>query len=188
VRVIFGLGNPGWEYDGSRHNIGFEVVDAAARQSGVTFEAGAGEFVLARAENLLLVKPLTFMNNSGLAVRDVLEQFGIDAAESLTIVDDFDLPLGSVRLRREGSAGTHNGLRSIVWALGSEAFPRLRCGIGGPVKPEDKSRTADFVLSPFEESERENVERMIGRACTAALLFGNESVHDAITFLSLKSK
>lgn len=187
MRVLFGLGNPGSEYEGTRHNIGFSVLDAIATTLELTFSAGKGEYSIALSRTspeFLLVKPMTCMNNSGFAVKEVLEKFAIDRNDSLTIVDDFELPLGTIRLRKRGSAGTHNGLASIVWSLETEEFPRLRCGIGGDAKPADKRKTADFVLSPFEMREREIVAMMVAKASTCAILFGKVSLQKTIEFLS----
>ncbi len=187
MKVIFGLGNPGSEYAGTRHNIGFEVLDALALALRVSFVPGSGEYEIATSRTgsgILLVKPLTFMNNSGFAVRDVLSEFAVAPEDTLTIIDDFDLPLGTLRLRKQGSAGTHNGLASIIWSLGSGNFPRLRCGIGSDLKPPDKRLTAEFVLSPFAREERKIVEEMIVRACLAARVFGEQSLQQTFEVLA----
>jgi PTH1 family peptidyl-tRNA hydrolase len=128
------------------------------------------------------------MNNSGVAFLDVLERYPVALSETLTIVDDFDLPLGTIRMRRGGSAGTHNGLASIVWTLRSEDFPRLRCGIGSPHKPADKRLTADFVLAPFARDERRTAEQMIDRACQAGMIFAEENYHKAVEAISTTLK
>jgi len=186
VRVLFGLGNPGSEYEGTRHNIGFGVLEAIALKLGIRFVPGRGEYEVAAARGgieILLVKPMTFMNNSGVAFREVLDTYRVALSETLTIVDDFEIPLGTLRLRRSGSAGTHNGLASIIWTLESEDFPRLRCGIGSPHKPVDKRLTADFVLSPFARDERLAVQRMIDRACQTSIIFAEENYHKAVETL-----
>lgn len=157
MRVIIGLGNPGSEYQHTRHNIGFDIVDAVAAERRIVFDAGRGEFLIARGsyrENeFALIKPLTYMNNSGIAVVEVLNNFGVTGENLLVVVDDFHIPLGILRLRRQGSSGGHNGLYSIMYHLQSENFPRLRFGIGSENMPKQKSGMADFVLSQFAHEE-----------------------------------
>jgi len=191
VRALFGLGNPGSEYEGTRHNIGFGVLEAVASKLGIRFVPGRGNYDVAAArggDGILLVKPMTFMNNSGDAFRDVLDRYPVALSDTLTIVDDFELPLGTLRLRRSGSAGTHNGLASIIWTLQSDDFPRLRCGIGSPHKPADKRLTADFVLEPFAQDEREAVQHMTDRACRTSIIFAEKSYHKAVESLSSTPK
>ena len=165
MHAIIGLGNPGSEYDGTRHNIGFTVVDKLAKKFDADFHAGRGEFVSTsfrvKGEQVLLVKPLTYMNNSGVAVKEILEQHHLLLEELLVVVDDFQLPLGTLRLRTKGSDGGHNGLASIIYQLESDEFPRLRCGIQSEAMPKNKNMMADFVLSPFEEKEQDKVKKMI---------------------------
>lgn len=157
MRVIIGLGNPGSEYQHTRHNIGFDIVDALAADRRVAFDAGRGEFVIARGsyreKEFAFIKPLTYINNSGIAVAEVLNNFDLSSENLLVVVDDFHIPLGTLRLRREGSSGGHNGLYSIIYHLQSENFPRLRFGIGSEKMPKQKSGMADFVLSQFAHEE-----------------------------------
>lgn len=166
--AFVGLGNPGSSFEGTRHNVGFEVVDALARSLKATFRPGRGEYYYATGdmcgEELVLVKPTTYMNNSGEAVLQVIEQFHLDAEQTVVVCDDFQLPLGTLRLRTSGSDGGHNGLYSIIYHLGSLAFPRLRCGIGSPHLPTERSLTARFVLDVFAEDERERATQMVKRA------------------------
>ena len=187
MRAIIGLGNPGSEYDGSRHNIGFAVVDAVADHYGVRFHAGAGEYRVASVSHgpeILLVKPSTYMNNSGIAVKEVFERFKIRTDDLLVIVDDFHLPLGSVRLRRRGSSAGHNGLSSIIWHLNSDEFPRLRCGIDSELKPKDKLAKADFVLSRFAGEELGRVRQMIENARDIAIVAAQENLRAATDHVS----
>lgn len=190
MRAIFGLGNPGSEYESTRHNIGFDVLDALAVSLHVRFSPGRGDYLAARVrmnDDVLLVKPLTCMNNSGLAVREIVVENRIPLQDTLTVVDDFELPLGKLRLRNKGSAGGHNGLASIVWALASDEFPRLRCGIGSDERPRDKRKTAEFVLSTFEKHEQPAVAAMVQRAKDIAMMFGHDSVRKAVDILSRQS-
>ena len=168
--LVVGLGNPGPEYAGTRHNVGFMVADELSRRLNLRFTPGKGEFWFAvdgrGDERMLVVKPVTYMNRSGSAVVEALEQFCLSAAEVVVVVDDFALPLGTLRLRPGGSDGGHNGLASIIYSLQTDEFPRIRCGIRKEVMPP-KELTADFVLSPFEPDERGAVEAMVGRAADA---------------------
>lgn len=157
MRVIVGLGNPGSEYIHTRHNIGFDIVDAVATNRGIEFDAGRGEFVVAHGKiegnDFALIKPLTYMNNSGIAVAEALNEFAVSSENLLVVADDFQIPLGTLRLRRRGSSGGHNGLYSIIYHLQSEDFPRLRFGIAGDGMPKQKSGMANFVLSHFASEE-----------------------------------
>ena len=169
MKAIIGLGNPGPRYKGTRHNVGFEVIDELARRAGAPFESAPAEALLAkwRARDTLLVKPLTFMNLSGQAVSELARYFKIDPVDLLVIVDEAQLPLGKLRARARGSAGGHNGLKSIIAHLGDE-FSRLRVGVG---RGDGQRDLADHVLAKFEKSEAAEVERMTTRAADAAEMF-----------------
>jgi PTH1 family peptidyl-tRNA hydrolase len=186
VKAIVGLGNPGSQYRGTRHNVGFDVVDELARRASVGFESAPAEALMARwrrpedgrANDVLLVKPLTFMNLSGQAVGELARYFKIDVADLLVVVDEVHLPLGKLRARVRGSAGGHNGLKSIIAHLGDE-FSRLRVGVG---QGGDQRNLADHVLSRFEKDEVAEVARMTTRAADAAEMFiasGIEAVMNA---------
>ena len=169
-----GLGNPGKRYVQTRHNVGFMAVDLLAEQFRVSFKAGKGDYAVSEvartgdaAKEFILLKPLTFMNNSGLAVRHAMDYFKIDLDGLLLILDEFQLPFGKLRLRAQGSDGGHNGLASVIQHLGSQDFARLRIGIGS----ENKGDSADFVLSKFSKSEQEELPALIARAAEAALEF-----------------
>ena len=171
MKAIVGLGNPGPQYKGTRHNVGFEVIDEVARRAGMTFESAPADALIAKwrrpDEAMLLVKPLTFMNLSGQAVGELSRYFKIDVADLMVIVDEVHLPLGKLRARQRGSAGGHNGLKSIIAHLGDE-FARLRVGVG---RGADQRNLADHVLSRFERDEAAEVERMTARAADAAEMF-----------------
>ncbi len=171
IGAVVGLGNPGAEYAGGRHNIGFRVVDEIARRWRLDVWRGRYRSKLVRRSGgrpTYLVKPQTYMNLSGDAVALFCEGEELVPAECLVVVDDVDLALGQIRLRPRGGAGTHNGLRSIVEAVG-EAFPRLRLGIRGD-RPWDD--LAEYVLAPFEPDELAAVDEMVARAadCVEAAL------------------
>jgi PTH1 family peptidyl-tRNA hydrolase len=184
MKAVAGLGNPGAQYKGTRHNIGFAIVDELARRASVKFESAPADALIARlrrtagqADDVLLIKPLTFMNLSGQAIGELVRYFKIDIADLLIVVDEAQLPLGRLRARARGSAGGHNGLKSIIAHLG-DGFSRLRVGVG---RGEQRD-LADHVLSRFEKNEAADVERMTTRAADAAETFitsGIEAVMNA---------
>jgi len=171
LKAIVGLGNPGAQYKGTRHKVGFAVVDELARRAAVDFESAPAEALMARwrrsDEPVILVKPLTFMNLSGQAVGELARYFKIDPADMLVIVDEVQLPLGKLRARARGSAGGHNGLKSVIAHLGDE-FGRLRLGVG---RGDARRDLADHVLTRFDKDEAAEVDRMIARAAEAADTF-----------------
>jgi PTH1 family peptidyl-tRNA hydrolase len=170
--MIAGLGNPGARFRGTRHNVGFEVVDAMAARRHLAFDASPAAALMARwrrpeLDDVLLVKPLTFMNASGLAIAALLRYFKIAPDDLLVVVDDVQLPLGRLRARGRGSAGGHNGLKSVIALLGEE-FPRLRLGVG---RGDGRRDLADHVLARFEREESAEAGRMTARAADAAEMF-----------------
>jgi PTH1 family peptidyl-tRNA hydrolase len=172
LKLIVGLGNPGPRYKGTRHNVGFEVMDELARRATLTFETAPADALIAKwrradGDTALLVKPLTFMNLSGQAVGELLRYFKIDVADLLVVVDEAQLPLGKLRARMRGSAGGHNGLKSVIVHLGDD-FSRLRMGVG---RGDSRRDLADHVLAKFDADEAAEVERMITRAADAAETF-----------------
>ncbi len=168
MKLIAGLGNPGRKYRGTRHNVGWEVIDRLARRWGIAVAEEDGWALVGRARvdghRVLLAKPQTYVNVSGTAVADLRRRHRVSVQEIYVIVDDLDLPLGRIRLRAGGSHGGHNGLRSVIDALGSEEFPRLRIGIGRPPEGTDP---ADFVLTPVEAAERRVLDAAVDRAVDA---------------------
>jgi PTH1 family peptidyl-tRNA hydrolase len=174
MKLIVGLGNPGREYGDTRHNVGFMVVNEIARRHQLQWAMAPSQvpdaFVVKKfgVEPLLLAKPLTFMNLSGDAVAALARYYDIAAADLLVVFDDVDLPFGRLRARQRGSAGTHNGLRSIVNRLGTTEFPRLRVGVG---RGDERRDLADHVLSKFERDEVATLDTVIARAADAAEMF-----------------
>lgn len=169
MKIIVGLGNPGPKYQGTRHNVGFEVIDYLAGAPGTgsprnKFQATIFETKIGD-EAVLLVKPQTFMNLSGRAVRAILDFYKLSPTDLLVISDDFNLPLGKLRVRGQGSHGGQNGLRNIQELLGTDAYPRLRIGVGQPTGDD----AADFVLSRFKPGERASVDEAVAKAAAAAL-------------------
>ena len=177
MKLIVGLGNPGSKYDGTRHNVGFAVVDECARRRGLTFESCPAEALMARERGpdarVILAKPMTFMNLSGEAVGTLSRYYRVDRADILVVADDANLPLGRLRARPEGSDGGHNGLRSVIDAFGTQEFPRLRVGVG---RGESDRELVDHVLSRFEADERGKIEELVTRAADAAGVFVEEDI------------
>jgi peptidyl-tRNA hydrolase, PTH1 family len=169
MKLIAGLGNPGARYRGTRHNVGFDVVDELAKRAAIEFESAPADALIARwrARDALIAKPLTFMNLSGQAVGELLRYFKIDVADLLVVVDETQLPLGKLRARARGSAGGHNGLKNVIAHLGEE-FSRLRLGVG---RGDGRRDLADHVLAKFDKDEAAEVERMTLRAADAAETF-----------------
>ena len=169
MKLIVGLGNPGPRYAGTRHNVGFDVVDYLAAGPGCSafrekFEAFVAE-LKEGDETVLLMKPLTFMNLSGRAVRAAIDFYKVTADQLLIVCDDFNLPLGKLRIRAKGSDGGQKGLRSVQEHLGTDAYTRLRIGVGEP-EPGD---AIDHVLTKFRPGERKAIEDAIATAAQAAL-------------------
>jgi peptidyl-tRNA hydrolase, PTH1 family len=177
---IVGLGNFGNEYTLTRHNVGFLVVDKLADTARVVFRPGKGDYWYAKCSlndtEVTLVKPATFMNNSGVAVKEILEQQEISLQEMLVVCDDFQLPLGAIRLRPNGTGGGHNGLSSIIYHLQTDQFARLRCGIASAIMPAEKVKMKDFVLEQFSQSELPNVKVMVERAQEACVLYITDGI------------
>lgn len=179
-KLVVGLGNPGSKYDGTRHNVGFEVIDLLARGGAGACFASKFDGLLAEVEidfqRVLLLKPQTFMNLSGRAVRQVLGFYKIDVADLLVVCDDLSLPLGKLRLRGGGSDGGQKGLRDIAAQIGTDTFARLRIGIGerGPVD------AADFVLSRFRPTERPVVDDALIIATQAVAVWSSQGLPAAM--------
>ncbi len=166
--VIVGLGNPGKQYDKTRHNVGFDVIDMLAKEYGISVtkikhKALIGEGRIG-TEKVLLVKPQTYMNLSGETLIDIYNYYKVDLENIVVIYDDIDLDVGKLRIRKKGSAGTHNGMRSIVKCLGSTEFPRVRVGVS---KPMPGQNLADFVLSRFRKEEADDLAMGLEKACNA---------------------
>lgn len=189
MKLVVGLGNPGPAYRGTRHNIGFAVVDELARRAGATFESSPVSALMAKVrrtgvsgsrepqEPLILAKPLTFMNLSGEAVGGLLRYFKIEQADLLVIVDEVQLPLGRLRAGPSGSAGGHNGLKSIVAHLGT-GFARLRVGVG---RGDARRDLSDHVLAAFDAAEGPQVDEMTARAADAAETFVDAGIDAVMT-------
>ena len=176
MKVVVGLGNPGPKYAGTRHNVGFGVIDYLAAAPGCgpfrsKFQAQVAELTV-DGEPVLLVKPETFMNLSGRAVRQVVDFYKVPLVDLMVVSDDFNLPLGKLRVRAKGSHGGQNGLRDIQQQLGTDEYPRLRIGVGQPGPGE----AVDHVLSRFRPGERAAVEEAIAKAADAVLVWARRGL------------
>ena len=189
MKLVVGLGNPGAKYEDTRHNVGFAAVDTLAARHGVKWEAaprGAEALVGRwRAADVVLAKPLTFMNLSGAAIVALLQFYKIELADMLVIVDEVQLETGRIRLRPDGSAGGHNGLKSIIASLGTGGFPRLRIGVG---RGDTRRDLADHVLAKFDADERPIIDEAIGRAADASEAFVADGIAVAMNRFNRKTE
>jgi len=179
--LIAGLGNPGKRYADTRHNIGFMVVEEVASREREVFRTGRGDYLLSRLKlggrEVLLQKPLTYMNLSGSAVLHALNYFKMTSDSLLVVADDIHLPFGRLRFRNQGSDGGHNGISSIVASLGTHEFARLRIGVGNDFM---KGEQADFVLATFSVEERSQLKEIIERAANGVSDFVEHGIESAM--------
>lgn len=179
--VVVGLGNPGKDYTNTRHNIGFNTIDMLAGRNNiklnkVKFKSVYGEGNIG-GERVLLVKPQTYMNNSGITVSEIARFYKIEAKDLIVIVDDIDIDFASVRVKAKGSAGSHNGLKSIISHLKDENFPRVKIGIGKKHPGED---LANFVLSNFAKKETKDIEEAMINASQAVETIIEDDINEAM--------
>lgn len=175
MKIILGLGNPGLKYKFSRHNLGFLVVEAVAGEIKIKINQKSANYLFGQAkrnnQKLLLVKPTTFVNLTGQAVRLILAQTKIELADLLIICDDINLPLGKIRIRASGSDGGHKGLGSIIQSLGTEDFPRLRVGVGAA-----GGQLTNYVLGRFSKQETEVVRETVAEAASCCRIWAKEGI------------
>lgn len=179
--IVVGLGNPGKKYDGTRHNVGFDVIDILANRYNVNvnkikFKSVYGETNIGN-KKVLLVKPQTFMNNSGEAVLEISKFFKVPIENILVVVDDIDIGFGSLRIRAKGSAGSHNGMKSIVYLLQSDKFPRVKMGIG---RQEEGRDLANFVLGRFSKEEQITINELLEKAADSVESIIKEGVSSSM--------
>jgi PTH1 family peptidyl-tRNA hydrolase len=181
VKLIVGLGNPGYEYHLSPHNMGFMAVDRLAEDCGVEIGRREGQALTAsteiEGERVVLAKPQTYMNLSGMAVARLLEKHELPVSDLLVLVDDVDLPLGMLRIRPCGSAGTHNGLKSVIGSIQADDFGRVRMGVQPALAKDD---LVSYLLGPLRRAELEVVTEMLDRACEAVRVILKEGVPAAM--------
>lgn len=188
--LIVGLGNPEPKYDQTRHNIGFDAVDSLAKawslsfQNNKRFQGLIAEGISPYGNKIRLLKPLTYMNRSGQAVRAVIDWYKIAPGSVLVIYDDMDLPVGRLRIRRSGSAGGHNGMKSIIAHLGKQDFPRLRIGIG---RSDGKKQTIGHVLGKFAPEEKKVIQEMLDISVNAVEKSLKEGIDKAMNIYNSKT-
>ena len=187
--IVIGLGNPGKDYSKTRHNVGFDTIDVLANRNNIKlnkikFKSVFGEGIIG-SEKVLLVKPQTYMNNSGVAVREIYQFYKVPIENILVVVDDVDIDFASVRIRLKGSAGSHNGMKSIIYHLQRDDFPRVRIGIG---KKEEDEDLADFVLSRFSKGERLDMDVSILNAAEAVEMSIKEGINQAMNKYNIRTE
>lgn len=182
--LVVGLGNPGEEYAGTRHNVGYQVANRLAKRIRVEFDRKAADARIAEGtlagRKVAVARPGTFMNDSGHSVRRLLQRYRLEPSRLVVAYDDVDLPLGKLRIRSSGGPGTHNGMRSVVAEIGSEAFPRVRLGIAPVREGGDRGDLVDHVLSPFVDDEKPIAEQMVARAAEAIEVLLRDGVERAM--------
>lgn len=187
--VVIGLGNPGKDYTNTRHNAGFDTIDILAKRNNISinkikFKSVYGEGKIGN-EKVMLVKPQTFMNNSGICVREIIQYYKLPVENIIIVVDDIDIDFASIRVKMKGSAGSHNGLKSIIYHLQDDQFPRVKIGVGKKYANQD---LADFVLSRFSKEERTEIEATILTAAEAAETIIIEDINKAMNKFNIKTK
>lgn len=179
--LVVGLGNPGSQYEATRHNVGFRAVDALAKEAGVKIDRAKFQALTAQATvggiRVLLMKPQTYMNLSGVAVKQAADFYKVPPERVLVLFDDIDLDVGRLRIRAKGSAGGHNGIKSIISSLGSQDFPRIKIGVGA--KPHPDYDLADWVLSRFTLAEQKLLEPAIDHAAAAVPVIFTQGIERA---------
>ena len=180
-----GLGNPGRKYSDTKHNFGFWVLNRFTETRSLTFQAGKGDYLLAKKGDLICIKPTSFMNNSGMPVLDVKQFFKVESNQLLVVYDDIDLPLGTIRFRDGGGTGGHKGIESIIYHIQSENFNRLRIGIA----TKDEMRPAEkYVLNPFRDGQKEIVNDMIEKACEGIEYYLSHDIKETMNQFNEKTK
>ncbi len=188
MKIIVGLGNPGKKYENTRHNMGFLTVDLLAERHSINvnkikFKALVGEGQIS-GHKVLLVKPQTYMNLSGQSVREVMAYYKVDMEDLLVIYDDLDTAVGSIRVRKKGSAGSHNGMKSVIYDLQDDSFPRIRIGIGKAGKQDWK----DFVTGGIKKDEKALIEEAVTHAAEAVECILSENIDLAMNRYNQKKK
>ncbi len=187
--LVVGLGNPGNQYENTRHNVGFLTVDILAKKLNISvkklkFKSLYGETRL-NTEKLILIKPQTFMNNSGASVREWVNFYKVPPENLIVIQDDIDIPFATLRLRQKGSAGTHNGMKSIIYQIQKDNFPRVKIGVG---QKNGQMDLADFVLSGFVKEEQKAIEEAILLAADAVLDIVKNGIEHAMNRYNMRKK
>lgn len=187
MKLIVGLGNPTKEYEGTRHNIGFMAIDALAEEYGIRVDTLKHKAMIGKGmiegQKVILAKPVTYMNLSGEAVREITDYYKIPAEDVIVIFDDISLDVGMIRIRRKGSAGGHNGIKSIISHLGTMDFPRIKVGIGAKREGQD---LADYVLGRFSKADRETLQEALKDVKKAVALMAWDEMTEAMNAFNKK--
>ena len=183
--LIVGLGNPGSQYANTKHNIGYWVVDQLANQLCLKFKFGKGEYMYTQGSKISLLKPLNYMNNSGLALKSYVDYFDINIDDMLVVYDDADLPLGQIRFKCKGSSGGQKGIESIIYHLKTDRFLRLKIGIA---TPNNMSSLTSYVLSPFKKKFHQDVELVLNNSIDAINFLIDNNINDTMNKYNKKHK
>ena len=187
MKYIFGLGNPGSKYDGTRHNMGYMAVDILAQRHGIMLNSEKHKGLVGRgmigSTRVMLIKPLTYMNSSGECVKAVMDYYNVPAEDIIVIYDDIDLAPGQLRIRLQGAAGSHNGMKSIIGSIGTELFPRIRVGVGDRPREQD---LIPWVLGRPSGEDAEVIRAELEDAATAAEMMAEGRINDAQTEFNKK--
>ena len=185
MKCLIGLGNPGGQYDNTKHNFGYWVVDSFLKKNDLKLKLGKGDYVFANTDEYIIAKTTTFMNNSGYAVKTMLNNFNINVEDVIIIYDDIDLPLGSIRFKSAGSSGGHRGLDSIIYHLHSENFLRLRLGIAtdSNMRPSES-----YVLKPFPAQYNDDIALVVNQACEGLDFFLKNTINETMNKFNRRIK
>ena len=185
MKCIIGLGNPGDQYKNTKHNFGYWVIDRYLKEKDLKLKLGKGDYVFADTENFIVAKTTAFMNNSGHAVKSIVDYFSIELDDLVIVYDDIDIPLGSVRFRLGGSSGGHRGLDSIIYHLSSQDFVKLKLGIATNLNMRPSE---EYVLKPFPLKYNEDVELAVNKACEGLDFFLENTINETMNQFNRKIK
>ncbi|MBT3228965.1 MAG: aminoacyl-tRNA hydrolase [Candidatus Marinimicrobia bacterium] len=187
LRAIIGLGNPGSRYVNTRHNAGFMVIDELAQRWQISFKPGKGNYVFAKSaqRDAILMKPTTYMNNSGQAVRHLTDYFKIEVEDCMIVFDDLDILFPELRLRKQGGAGTHRGMQSVIQHLNETNFPRTRMGIGGD---QGRRLSEDFVLENYSKDDLNVLPEQLGKAADALEYWLKDDIDNTMNRFNIKPR
>ncbi|MDA3838317.1 MAG: aminoacyl-tRNA hydrolase [Candidatus Delongbacteria bacterium] len=196
MQIIIGLGNPGVKYSNTWHNLGFMAVDKFAIKHDLNYKAGKGKYYSATGfvnfKKVVIVKPVTYMNLSGIAVREILDYYGVDVSDALVVYDDINLDIGSVRIRKSGTAGGHNGIKSIINSLGTNEFPRLRIGfrtnVIASILDKNPSVLPDVVLSRIPDKMNEEIEISLERSIDSIEMLLDKGIDKTMNYFNTKNE
>ena len=183
MKVLVGLGNPGSKYSNTKHNFGFWIIECFLKQSSLTLQAGKGDYHYIKTNDFYLVKPMSYMNNSGLALSQFINYYKINIDDLLIVYDDIDLSLGTIKYKKNGGSGGHKGVESIIYQLNNDNFHRLRLGIA----TDEKMRPLEkYVLSPFHKSDRPEIDNVINKSYDSINYYLESSIEETMNKFNKK--